>query len=147
MQGRLWPRNDHERKAALEAGYDLDAILTIDDLVRSDDVFFAATGITDGELMKGVRFHSHGATTESLVMRSKSGTVRRVEARHNFSTRPRETRSGTKARRRATPCLWLTCASTANRTRCCTASAATLAGHVTRATQAARPVPAVTTAW
>jgi hypothetical protein len=61
--------------------------------------------------------------------------------------RPRETRSGTKARRRATPCLWLTCASTANRTRCCTASAATLAGHVTRATQAARPVPAVTTAW
>ena len=85
MQGKLWPRNDHERRAALDAGYDLDAVLTIDDLIRSDDVFFAATGITDGELLRGVRFHSSGATTESLVMRSKSGTVRRVEARHNLS--------------------------------------------------------------
>ena len=84
MQGRLWPRNDRERKAAVEAGYDLQAVLTCDDLVNSDDVFFAATGITPGELVKGVRFHSRGATTESLVMRSKSGTVRRIEATHNL---------------------------------------------------------------
>ena len=84
MQGRLWPRNDRERKAAVDAGYDLEAVLTVDDLVRSDDVFFAATGITDGELLRGVRFTSHGAITDSLVMRSKSGTVRRVEATHNL---------------------------------------------------------------
>jgi fructose-1,6-bisphosphatase II len=84
MQGRLWPRNDRERKAAVDAGYDLEAVLGIDDLVRSDDVFFAATGITDGELLRGVHFGRKGAVTESLVMRSKSGTVRRVEATHNL---------------------------------------------------------------
>ena len=84
MQGKLWPRNDHERKAAVDAGYDLEAVLTIDDLVRSDDVFFAATGITDGELLRGVRFGREGAVSDSLVMRSKSGTVRRVEATHNI---------------------------------------------------------------
>ena len=84
MQGKLWPRNDRERKAAVDAGYDLDAVLTIDDLVRSDDVFFAATGITDGELLKGVHFGKYGAVTDSLVMRSKSGTVRRIEATHNL---------------------------------------------------------------
>ena len=82
MQGKLWPRNDHERKAAIEAGYDLDAVLTIDDLVRSDDVFFAATGITDGELLKGVQFGKRGAISDSLVMRSKSGTVRQINAQH-----------------------------------------------------------------
>jgi fructose-1,6-bisphosphatase II len=85
MFGRLWPRDDAERQAAVEAGYDLDRILTIDDLVRGDNVFFAATGVTDGELVKGVRFDRRGATTQSLSMRSKSGTVRLIEARHQFS--------------------------------------------------------------
>jgi fructose-1,6-bisphosphatase II len=82
FQGRLHPRNDEERDAAVAAGYDLDRVLTGDDLVRSDNCFFAATGITDGELLRGVHYDARGATTSSLVMRSKSGTVRRVEARH-----------------------------------------------------------------
>jgi len=84
MQGRLWPRNDAERAAALALGYDLDAVLTIDDLVGGDNCFFAATGITDGELLRGVHYDGRGATTESLVMRSRSGTVRRVDARHRL---------------------------------------------------------------
>src|SRR4051812_8096963 len=74
MQGRLWPRNDGERQAAIDAGYDLTAVLTTDDLVRGDNCFFAATGVTDGEVLKGVHFDGDGATTQSLVMRSKSGT-------------------------------------------------------------------------
>jgi fructose-1,6-bisphosphatase II len=82
QQGKLAPRNDEERRAALDAGYDLDRVLTTSDLVNSDNCFFAATGITDGELLKGVHFDGRGATTQSLVMRSKSGTVRRVDARH-----------------------------------------------------------------
>jgi fructose-1,6-bisphosphatase II len=85
IQGRLWPRNDHERAAALEAGYDLDKVLGTDDLVAGDNCFFAATGITDGEMLKGVHYDSRGATTQSLVMRSKSGTVRTVNARHQLS--------------------------------------------------------------
>jgi fructose-1,6-bisphosphatase II len=85
MFGRLWPRNDEERTAALDAGYDLDHVLTIDDLVRGENVFFAATGVTDGELLRGVRFDRRGATTQSLSMRSKSGTVRVIEARHQFA--------------------------------------------------------------
>jgi fructose-1,6-bisphosphatase II len=85
MFGRLWPRDDDERRAAVEAGHDLDQILTIDDLVRGDNVFFAASGVTDGELLRGVRFDRRGATTQSLSMRSKSGTVRLIEARHQFS--------------------------------------------------------------
>jgi fructose-1,6-bisphosphatase II len=84
LQGRLWPRNDAERQAAVDAGYDLDAVLGTDDLVRSDNCFFAATGITDGELLQGVHYDSRGATTQSLVMRSKSGTVRRIDARHRL---------------------------------------------------------------
>ncbi|MBH30225.1 MAG: fructose-bisphosphatase class II [Actinobacteria bacterium] len=84
MQGKLWPRNGSERKAATDAGFDLDRVLHTDDLVRSDDVFFAATGITDGELLRGVRFTAEGAISDSLVMRSKSGTVRRIEATHNI---------------------------------------------------------------
>ncbi|MCH2624383.1 MAG: class II fructose-bisphosphatase [Acidimicrobiales bacterium] len=84
MQGKLWPRNASERKAATDAGLDLDRILHTDDLVRSDDVFFAATGITDGELLRGIRFTADGAISDSLVMRSKSGTVRRIEATHNI---------------------------------------------------------------
>ena len=83
--GRLWPRNERERTQALEQGYDLEKVLTQDELVRSDDCFFAATGITDGDLMKGVHFDARGATTESLVMRSRTGTVRQVVARHSHA--------------------------------------------------------------
>jgi fructose-1,6-bisphosphatase II len=82
--GRLWPRNDEERRAALEAGYDLDEMLDADRLVRGDDVFFATTGVTDGDVLEGVRYEGvSGASTESLVMRSRSGTVRRVRATHD----------------------------------------------------------------
>lgn len=84
IQGRLWPRNDDEKRAALAAGYDLDRVLTTDDLVQGDNCFFAATGVTDGELLKGVRFYPGGASTASLVMRSHSGTVRFIEARHRL---------------------------------------------------------------
>jgi len=84
IQGRLWPRNADERNAAIAAGYDLDAVLTTDDLVAGDNCFFAATGITDGDLLRGVHYDSSGATTQSLVMRSKSGTVRRIDARHRL---------------------------------------------------------------
>jgi fructose-1,6-bisphosphatase II len=82
IQGKLWPRNDEERTAALAAGYDLDAVLTENTLVSGDNCFFAATGITDGELVKGVHYSGNVITTQSLVMRSKSGTVRFVEAQH-----------------------------------------------------------------
>jgi fructose-1,6-bisphosphatase II len=81
--GRLWPRNEGERQAALDAGYDLNRVLTADDLVQGDDVFFSATGVTDGDVLEGVRYQGGRATTESLVMRSRSGTVRRVSARHD----------------------------------------------------------------
>jgi len=84
LLGRLWPRDDAERTAALDAGYDLDRVLTRDDLVAGDDVFFSATGITDGDVLQGVRYPSAGgATTESLVTRSRSGTVRRIRATHD----------------------------------------------------------------
>jgi fructose-1,6-bisphosphatase II len=85
IQGRLWPRNDVERQAALDAGYDLSAILTIDDLVKGDNCFFAATGVTDGELLKGVHYDRTGCSTQSLVMRSRSGTVRLVNAHHKIT--------------------------------------------------------------
>ena len=86
LLGRLWPRNDEERRAALDAGYDLDEVLDEERLVAGDDVFFAATGVTDGDLLEGVHFQgARGATTESLVMRSRSKTVRRVHARHDRS--------------------------------------------------------------
>jgi fructose-1,6-bisphosphatase II len=85
LLGRLWPRDDGERAAAVAAGYDLDKVLTIDDLVHADNCFFAATGITDGELLRGVRYHAEGATTQSILMRSRSGTVRFVEARHRLA--------------------------------------------------------------
>jgi fructose-1,6-bisphosphatase II len=80
--GRLWPRDDAERRRALDAGYDLDKVLTIDDLVAGDDVFFAATGVTDGELLRGVRFERHEVLTQSLSMRSRSGAVRLIDTRH-----------------------------------------------------------------
>jgi len=84
MQGRLWPRDDDERKAAVDAGYDLDRVLGTDDLVEGNNCFFAATGITDGELLRGVRYDLAGATTQSLVMRSRSGTVRLIDAHHKL---------------------------------------------------------------
>ena len=83
--GRLFPRDDDERGAALEQGYDLDQVLAIDDLVKGDNVYFAATGVTDGELVRGVRFDRRGALTQSLSMRSKSGTTRLIDARHQLS--------------------------------------------------------------
>ena len=83
LVGRLWPRDDAERSAALDAGYDLERQLTQDDLVTGDDCFFSATGVTDGDVLQGVRYHGATATTESIVMRSRTGTVRRVHARHN----------------------------------------------------------------
>lgn len=85
IQGKLWPRDDAERARALEAGHDLDRVLLTDDLVRSDNVFFVATGITDGELLRGVRYRGGGAITSSLVMRSRSGTIRSIESQHQLS--------------------------------------------------------------
>src|SRR4051795_8397421 len=84
--GRLWPRDDDERQAAIDAGYDLDRVLTQDDLVKGDNAFFSATGVTDGDVLEGVRYEgTRGASTESLVMRSRSGTVRRIQSRHDRS--------------------------------------------------------------
>jgi fructose-1,6-bisphosphatase II len=82
--GRLWPRDDDERQAAIDAGYDLGRMLDQDALVRGNDCFFAATGVTDGDVLQGVRYPTpRAATTESLVMRSRTHTVRRIQARHN----------------------------------------------------------------
>ena len=86
LLGRLWPRDDGERQAAVAAGYDLGRVLTCDELVQGDNAFFSATGVTDGDVLQGVRYQGdRGASTESLVMRSRSGTVRRVFARHDRS--------------------------------------------------------------
>jgi fructose-1,6-bisphosphatase II len=84
MQGKLWPRNEEERQSLVDDGYDIDRVLTTDDLVRSENVFFAATGVTTGALLRGVRYTREGATTDSIVMRSRSGTVRRIDATHAF---------------------------------------------------------------
>lgn len=84
MQCKLWPRNEEERQLALEQGIDLDQVLTIDDLVKGDNIFFAATGITTGALLRGVRYFGGGATTQSLVMRSRSGTIRLINSRHRL---------------------------------------------------------------
>jgi fructose-1,6-bisphosphatase II len=81
--GKLYPRDDSERQAALDAGYDLDKVLTTDDLVSGEDVFFAATGVTDGELLRGVRYTPQRVLTQSLSMRSKSGAIRIIEGRHH----------------------------------------------------------------
>jgi fructose-1,6-bisphosphatase II len=85
IQGRLWPRNEEERDEATSAGYDLDRVLDTSDLVAGEDVFFAATGVTDGDLLKGVRYRGSSAVTQSIVMRSRTGTVRLVEALHQRS--------------------------------------------------------------
>jgi len=84
MQCKLWPRNEDERQLAVQEGIDLDRVLTIDDLVQGDNVFFAATGITSGALLRGVRYFGGGATTQSLVMRSRSGTIRLINSRHRL---------------------------------------------------------------
>jgi fructose-1,6-bisphosphatase II len=84
IQARLWPRDAEERAKALDAGHDLDRVLLTDDLVTSDNVFFVATGITDGELLRGVRYRAGGADTHSLVMRSRSGTIRLIESEHRL---------------------------------------------------------------
>jgi fructose-1,6-bisphosphatase II len=84
LQGRLWPRDDEERQKLIDAGYDVDKILTMDDLVAGDDVFVAATGVTSGALLRGVRSTKDGAVTESLALRSRSGTVRRIAAEHSY---------------------------------------------------------------
>jgi fructose-1,6-bisphosphatase II len=83
VQGRLWPRNQEERDTLIDAGYDVDQVLTTDDLVGGDNLFVAATGVTDGTLLEGVRYTPEGAVTDSIVMRSRSGTVRRIHARHD----------------------------------------------------------------
>ena len=85
IQAQLAPTDDAERQRALDAGYDLDAVLTTEDLVSGENVFFCATGVTDGDLLTGVRYYPGGCTTQSIVMRSKSGTVRMVEAYHRLS--------------------------------------------------------------
>ena len=86
IQGRLWPKDDEERQRALDAGHNLDPdnVLQTDDLVTGDDVFFVATGITDGELMRGVRYRAGGCSTHSLVMRSRSGTIRSITSDHKL---------------------------------------------------------------
>ena len=83
LYGRLYPRDDDERAAALEAGYDLDRVLTTDVLVSGEDVFFAATGVTNGELLAGVRYRPGRVLTQSLSMRSRSGAVRVIDGRHH----------------------------------------------------------------
>jgi fructose-1,6-bisphosphatase II len=85
IQARLWPTDETERRAALDAGHDLDRVLTTTDLVTGDNIFFCATGITDGEIMEGVRYTAQGPTTHSIVMRSKSGTIRDVRSEHRIA--------------------------------------------------------------
>ncbi|GAA3999281.1 MULTISPECIES: class II fructose-bisphosphatase [Allokutzneria] len=85
IQGRLWPKDDEERQRAIDAGHDLDRVLTTDDLVRGDNIFFCATGVTDGDLLRGVHYRSGGCTTQSIVMRSKSGTVRLIDGYHRLT--------------------------------------------------------------
>jgi fructose-1,6-bisphosphatase II len=88
LQGRLWPRDEEERKQLVDAGYDVDRVLTHDDLVAGEDLFVAATGVTSGALLRGVRTSAVGIETESIVMRSRSGTVRRIQAYHPLAKLP-----------------------------------------------------------
>jgi fructose-1,6-bisphosphatase II len=85
IQGKLWPQTDEERARALDAGLDLDQVLLTDDLVRGNNVFFCATGVTDGDLLRGVHYQAGGCTTQSIVMRSKSGTVRMIDGYHRLT--------------------------------------------------------------
>lgn len=92
IQARLWPRSEQERNAAVEAGYDLDRVLTTEDLVEGNDVFFAATGVTGGDFLNGVKYRESYATTQSIVMRSRSGTVRMIDAQHSLEKLARYSR-------------------------------------------------------
>jgi fructose-1,6-bisphosphatase II len=85
IQARLWPQDDAEREKALAAGHDLDRVLETNDLVRGDNVFFCATGVTDGSMLRGVHYRAGGCTTQSIVMRSKSGTVRMIDGYHRLT--------------------------------------------------------------
>jgi fructose-1,6-bisphosphatase II len=85
IQAELWPKDDEERQKAIDRGHDLDRVLTTEELVSGENVFFCATGVTDGDLLNGVHYYSGGCTTQSIVMRSKSGTVRMIEAYHRLS--------------------------------------------------------------
>ncbi|HEY7594917.1 MAG TPA: class II fructose-bisphosphatase [Actinophytocola sp.] len=85
IQSRLWPKDDEEREKAIGAGHDLDRVLLTDDLVSGDNAFFCATGVTDGDLLRGVHYRSGGCTTQSIVMRSKSGTVRMIDGFHRLT--------------------------------------------------------------
>jgi fructose-1,6-bisphosphatase II len=85
IQAKLWPKDDEERQKAIDRGHDLDRVLTTEELVSGENVFFCATGVTDGDLLNGVHYYSGGCTTQSIVMRSKSGTVRMIEAYHRLS--------------------------------------------------------------
>ena len=85
IQGKLWPQTDEERARARDAGLDLDQVLLTDDLVRGNNVFFCATGVTDGDLLRGVHYRAGGCTTQSIVMRSKSGTVRMIDGYHRLT--------------------------------------------------------------
>jgi fructose-1,6-bisphosphatase II len=84
IQAKLWPRDDEERQKAIDAGHDLDRVLTTTDLVHGNDLFFCATGVTDGELVRGVRYYADSVQTQSIVMRSKSGTIRVVDSTHQL---------------------------------------------------------------
>jgi fructose-1,6-bisphosphatase II len=85
IQGKLWPKDEGERRQALDAGHDLGRVLHTEDLVSGENVFFVATGITDGDLLRGVRYRAETATTQSLVVRSKSGTIRQIDSTHRLS--------------------------------------------------------------
>ncbi|WP_040837890.1 class II fructose-bisphosphatase [Nocardia brevicatena] len=85
LQGKLAPKDDEERQKAIDAGHDLDRVLFTEDLVSGENVFFCATGVTDGDLLRGVRYFGGGASTQSIVMRSKSGTVRMIDAYHRLT--------------------------------------------------------------
>lgn len=95
MQGRLWPENEDDIERARKLGVtNINKLLTLDELVRTDDIFFAATGITEGALLKGVTFNADGATTHTVVMRGKTGTVRFIEAKHYFAKKPKYAMKG-----------------------------------------------------
>jgi fructose-1,6-bisphosphatase II len=98
LQGRLWPRDDGERQQLVDAGFDVDRVLTHDDLVSGDDLFVAATGVTSGALLRGVRTSANGVETESIVMRSRSGTVRRIHAYHPLAKLPTLLKGGRDGR-------------------------------------------------
>ena len=84
IQCKAWPRNEEEKAAAITDGEDVDKVYDIDDLIDSEDVFFTATGVSSGDLLKGVRYFSGGALTQSIAMRGRSGTIRWIDSRHNF---------------------------------------------------------------